>query len=117
MQARAAGVKFTGLDADAFRTSTPEPAERIKEMRGNVSQEGNVTAEIHLIVGDLFKDHRCKVTVETEGSPLPLSAVAQEETVWITREALTNAYRHSNAPESQHPGLLHTEKFSPVDPG
>jgi signal transduction histidine kinase/ligand-binding sensor domain-containing protein len=71
--------------------------ERIKEMRGNVSQEGNVTAEIHLIVGDLFKDHRCKVTVETEGSPLPLSAVAQEETVWITREALTNAYRHSNA--------------------
>ena len=84
--------------------------DRIKEMRGNISQEGNITAEIQSIVGELFKDRRCKVTVEAEGSPRPLSAVAHEEAVWIAREALTNAYRHSNA-QNLNIQVSYTPKF------
>ncbi|WP_263358156.1 sensor histidine kinase [Acidicapsa ligni] len=71
--------------------------DRIKEMRGNFSQDGNVTAEIHRVVDGLFKDDRCKVTVTVHGDPVPLNSIVHDEAVWIAREAITNACRHSNA--------------------
>jgi signal transduction histidine kinase/ligand-binding sensor domain-containing protein len=71
--------------------------DRIKEMRGNYSQDGNLAAEIHQITDALFTDDGCKVNVTVQGNPIPLNSIIHDETVWIAREALTNACRHSKA--------------------
>ena len=71
--------------------------DRIKEMRGHYSHDGNVTSEIHQILDSLFNGDGCKVDVAVQGNPVPLHSVVHDDTMWIAREALTNACRHSKA--------------------
>jgi signal transduction histidine kinase/ligand-binding sensor domain-containing protein len=71
--------------------------ERIKEMRGTFSQDGNITSDIQGFVTSLFAKQECKVTVEAHGHPIPLNPISHEEILWIAREALTNSCRHSSA--------------------
>ena len=71
--------------------------DRIKQMRGQFSDEGDITFEVQSIAATLFANHRCQVSVETKGTPRPLKAIAYEEIVWIAREAMTNSCRHSKA--------------------
>ena len=84
--------------------------DRIKEMRGQLSDNENVTSEIRGIVASLFENHKCKVTVEAQGNPVPLRPIAHEEAIWIAREALTNSSRHSKAKN-----LTIQVSFSPRD--
>jgi len=71
--------------------------ERIKEMRGTVSEDANIASNIQSFVTSLFAKQGCKVTLEAHGHPIPLNPIAHEEILWIAREALTNSFRHSKA--------------------
>jgi signal transduction histidine kinase len=71
--------------------------DRIKEMRAHYSYDENVTVEIRRIIDGLFNDDGCKVNLTVQGDPVPLNSLVCDETVWIAREALTNACRHSKA--------------------
>ncbi|UWZ85179.1 sensor histidine kinase [Occallatibacter riparius] len=71
--------------------------DRIKELRGQFSDEADIALEIQSLSATLFANHRCKVSVETKGTSRPLKAIAYEEIVWIAREAMTNSCKHSNA--------------------
>jgi signal transduction histidine kinase len=71
--------------------------DRIKEMRAHYSYDGSMTVEIRRIIDGLFNDDGCKVNLTEQGDPVPLNSIVCDETVWIAREALTNACRHSKA--------------------
>ena len=71
--------------------------DRIKQLRGQFADKADITLEVQSIAATLFANHRCKVSVETIGTPRPLKAIAYEEIVWIAREAMSNSCRHSKA--------------------
>ena len=71
--------------------------DRIRYLRGEVHDINGLAIEIQSIIDDLFAEAPSKVTLSVEGSMKPLNAVIQDEILYIVKEALTNASRHSGA--------------------
>jgi signal transduction histidine kinase/ligand-binding sensor domain-containing protein len=71
--------------------------DRIKEMRGYFPDNAGITTEIQAIASGLFGEHNCQVTIKTNGESAPLSAFVYDDALWIAREAISNACRHSHA--------------------
>lgn len=71
--------------------------DRLKEMRGYIARDGDIATEIRSIADGLFQHLQCNVTVKVDGVAAQLKSIVYEESMWIVREALTNASRHSKA--------------------
>ena len=69
--------------------------DRIRQLRGEATN--TLAIEIQIIVDDLFAEASSKVTLSVEDSPKTLNTIIQDEILYILKEALTNASRHSDA--------------------
>jgi ligand-binding sensor domain-containing protein/signal transduction histidine kinase len=71
--------------------------ERIKDLRGELDEARDLKAELECIAHDASPDFHPNITVSVDGVPIYLNPIAQDEILWIAREALANACRHSGA--------------------
>ena len=71
--------------------------DRIRDLRGALDGAGDLKAELDAMARDASPDSKPNVTVSVDGVPKYLNPVVQDEILWIAKEALTNACRHSSA--------------------
>jgi len=104
------------LDVANDRLTPDSPAkpivERVIQLMTQVSEEGrntirslrsskrtvpDIEQELSLVGQEFVNDKHVEFRVVTEGVPRPLHPASRDESYRITREALTNAFRHSGA--------------------
>ena len=71
--------------------------ERIKNLRGQRSESTTLLEALDMLGQDLQSISAAQFHLSADGSPKTLNPCAQEEITFIVREALSNAFRHSNA--------------------
>jgi ligand-binding sensor domain-containing protein/two-component sensor histidine kinase len=71
--------------------------ERIKDLRGELDEARDLKAELDSVAHDASPDFHPNITVSVDGVPIYLNPIAQDEILWIAKEALANACRHSGA--------------------
>ena len=87
-------MENTLLRADQLMISGRD---RIKELRGELDETRDLKVELASIAHDASPDSQPNITVGIDGAPIDLNPIAQDEILWIAKEALTNACRHSGA--------------------
>ena len=71
--------------------------DRIRDLRGEPQEPESLLQRIDTIIESLFESLRTRVRLVVDEEQRQLKAIAEEEILQITREALTNAARHSGA--------------------
>ena len=71
--------------------------DRIKDLRGELDEARDLKTELDAIANDASPEFHPNITVSVDGVPIYLNPVAQDEILWIAKEALANACRHSGA--------------------
>jgi ligand-binding sensor domain-containing protein len=74
-----------------------EGRERVRNLRSSHLEGANLTDALAELGHQLQLIHPAEFKVSVEGRPRPLDPLIQEEILLVTREALTNAFTHSNA--------------------
>jgi ligand-binding sensor domain-containing protein/signal transduction histidine kinase len=71
--------------------------DRIKNLRGELDGARDLKTELDSIAHDASPNCHPNITVSVDGIPIYLNPIAQDEILWIAKEALANACRHSGA--------------------
>lgn len=71
--------------------------ERVRDLRTEEAHLGSLDEAFSRIARDLLFDHPVQFEINTRGTERELACEAREEIYGIGREALLNAFRHSNA--------------------
>jgi signal transduction histidine kinase len=71
--------------------------DRIKDLRGELDEARDLKTELDSIAHDASPNCYPNITVSVDGVPIYLNPIAQDEILWIAKEALANACRHSGA--------------------
>jgi len=71
--------------------------DRIKNLRGELNGARDLKTELDSIAHDASPNCHPNITVSVDGIPIYLNPIAQDEILWIAKEALANACRHSGA--------------------
>ncbi len=73
-----------------------EGRDRVRDLRGSDSDAG-LPHSLAAAGKQLSLAHAAQFLAKVEGTPRDLHAIVREETLFIAREALANAFRHANA--------------------
>jgi signal transduction histidine kinase len=76
-----------------------ESRDRVKDLRPIASEVADLTPAIAAEGEQLAQHHAAKFRVSVQGTPRELHPIVRDEGFLIAREALTNAFRHSDAKE------------------
>jgi signal transduction histidine kinase/ligand-binding sensor domain-containing protein len=74
-----------------------EARDRVSRLRTDANQDMDLAARFKSIGENLNRDESVRFSLTVEGSPAVLSPQTVDELYFIGREALTNAFRHSDA--------------------
>jgi signal transduction histidine kinase len=75
--------------------------DRIRDLRSEQVVAKTMETELHSLVRGAECKSGVKIDVRIAGKPRDLKALVQDEVLWIMREALANACRHSGATQIQ----------------
>jgi signal transduction histidine kinase len=75
-----------------------EGRDRVKYLRSSSTDDSDLPQAIAALGKELSVDHAAEFRSTVEGLPRELHPILREEAIFIAREALINAFRHSNAP-------------------
>jgi signal transduction histidine kinase len=74
-----------------------EGRDRVTKLRVEVKQGQDLSKAIALCGEELAREHSAEFSMAITGGPQPVDSVVLDETYRIGREALVNAFEHSNA--------------------
>jgi ligand-binding sensor domain-containing protein len=74
-----------------------EGRDRVRNLRTNMTEPTDLRETLSSVGEELSKVYPTGFNITVEGEPRDLHPILQEEVLQISREALTNAFRHSSA--------------------
>ena len=80
---------------DRADTLLAEGRDRIRDLRSEIEHDTDLNADLSQYISTNYPDARSLVEIAVLGDAIPLSSIVREEAVWIAKEALSNAIRHS----------------------
>jgi ligand-binding sensor domain-containing protein len=74
-----------------------ESRDKVKDLRASMEVVANLEHKFSLVAREMGHSDPAQFRTTVEGTPQPLHPVVCEESYWIGREALNNAFRHAGA--------------------